>query len=575
MTDDRSLERAARSWLETGPTQAPPRAVEAALLRIDTTPQDRDLPIPRRFTQMSMPARLATAAVIGALAVGGVFYLLGPGRSSNVGAPIPSPSVEPTSIPGLGLLTERFASPTFGYTIAHGPGWMIIPATPSPGSTDFLADGDQILPKGTDSSLAVRSDPLGSDTFETWLGRIRSQIADDPGVPTDCRGGDPSTWPEVKVGGETGHAFELCNASGVVVQVGNRGYVFFLTNSTNDDAEHLTKAGLDTLLGTVTFDPTGVPSASASPSASLVGVPAPALTMGDWQAMADTAIPGLIGAGEHIQLSIDWQDGVHTWIQTNDGSWVVKSTSVAAPAGEIRLVADAAGYPDCNAGDVGRYSWERSVDGLYLTLVSIEDACAQRAAAMGRTWVHSLSAVTDGGLGVMPLEGFWVRMTLPQQRFGLSGNAGYGYLHQMEGPERSFFAIKDPMGVDKPCGTERQAISIGSTSDSIVSYLGGLPGFTAKSESATLAGLPATHVTLTPKGSSACPGGLIPVLESRIVSDTDREWNLTTGIPHSLWVVDRADGAYVFIYEGAGVAVGEEDAVISSMTFLDDLPTPP
>ena len=53
MTDDRSLERAARSWLETGPTQAPDRAVEAALLRIETTPQERDLRIPWRFTDMT------------------------------------------------------------------------------------------------------------------------------------------------------------------------------------------------------------------------------------------------------------------------------------------------------------------------------------------------------------------------------------------------------------------------------------------------------------------------------------------------------------------------------------------
>ena len=36
MTDDRSLERAARSWIEAGPTRAPERAVEAALSRIET-----------------------------------------------------------------------------------------------------------------------------------------------------------------------------------------------------------------------------------------------------------------------------------------------------------------------------------------------------------------------------------------------------------------------------------------------------------------------------------------------------------------------------------------------------------
>ena len=49
MTDDRSLERAARSWIEAGPTRAPDRAVEAALLRIQTTPQERDLRVPWRF----------------------------------------------------------------------------------------------------------------------------------------------------------------------------------------------------------------------------------------------------------------------------------------------------------------------------------------------------------------------------------------------------------------------------------------------------------------------------------------------------------------------------------------------
>ena len=53
MTDDRSLERAARSWLENGPTEAPDRAVEAALLRIETTPQERDWHVPWRLPKMT------------------------------------------------------------------------------------------------------------------------------------------------------------------------------------------------------------------------------------------------------------------------------------------------------------------------------------------------------------------------------------------------------------------------------------------------------------------------------------------------------------------------------------------
>ena len=61
MTDDRSLERAARSFIEEGPTQAPDRAVEAALLRIQTTPQERDQRVPWRFPSMTTPARVAVA----------------------------------------------------------------------------------------------------------------------------------------------------------------------------------------------------------------------------------------------------------------------------------------------------------------------------------------------------------------------------------------------------------------------------------------------------------------------------------------------------------------------------------
>lgn len=103
MTEDRSLERAARSWLENGPTQAPDRTVEAALLRIETTPQERDLRIPWRFPTMTPPARIAAAAVIGVLAVGGALFALRPSDGSSVGAPGPSPSA--TTVPSASAQT--------------------------------------------------------------------------------------------------------------------------------------------------------------------------------------------------------------------------------------------------------------------------------------------------------------------------------------------------------------------------------------------------------------------------------------------------------------------------------------
>jgi hypothetical protein len=98
MTDDRSLERAARSWLEAGPTEAPDRAVEAALLRIHTTPQERDLRIPWRLPKMTTPARVAAAAIIGVLAVGGSIVLFRPGTPVGGTGPSPTASASPIDL---------------------------------------------------------------------------------------------------------------------------------------------------------------------------------------------------------------------------------------------------------------------------------------------------------------------------------------------------------------------------------------------------------------------------------------------------------------------------------------------
>ena len=320
MTDDRSLERAARSWLEAGPTQAPDRAVEAALLRIQTTPQERDLRIPWRLPKMSTPARVAAAAVIGVLAIGGAFYLISPNGRSSVGVPGPTPAASPSV------------------------------------------------------------------------------------------------------------------------------------------------------------------SATASPSASLTAAAAPARSWGDWQATSQGAIAGLFGANEHIQLSIDWQDGLHTWIQTTLGNQVLKSETVQAPAGEIDLLATGADTIGCGAGDLGRYGWSRSADGLFLTLTLVDDTCANRAAAMARTWVHSLSAVNDGGTGVFPITG-WLKATLPSMRWALDDTG----LHSFDAtdPAISFVVITDPQGYDQPCGASGRGpvpgVSAGGTASvtAYADYLRTRPGFDA------------------------------------------------------------------------------------------------
>jgi hypothetical protein len=112
MTDDRSLERAARSFIEPGPTRAPEAALERALLLIETTPQERDLRIPLRFSTMTTPARVAAAAAIGVLAIGGATFIIGrAGQSTNVGGPSPS-APEPSSAVNHSASPSATASPS-------------------------------------------------------------------------------------------------------------------------------------------------------------------------------------------------------------------------------------------------------------------------------------------------------------------------------------------------------------------------------------------------------------------------------------------------------------------------------
>jgi len=97
MSDDRSFERKTRAWLELGPTDAPDQAVEAALLTIESTRQERDLRIPWRLPTMNPIARLAGVAVVAILAVGVAVFALRP--ATNVGVtPTPTPTVSATAI---------------------------------------------------------------------------------------------------------------------------------------------------------------------------------------------------------------------------------------------------------------------------------------------------------------------------------------------------------------------------------------------------------------------------------------------------------------------------------------------
>ena len=223
MTDDRSLERAARSFIEAGPTQAPDRAIEAALLLIETTPQERDLRVPWRIPSMTTPARVAVAALVGVLLVGAAaYYFERPGQPA-VGVPGPSPAA--TASPNASAVPTSSAAggPT---DYAGLQGWIVFEhfgQAPDGSTTTFDADRRQIWLVHADGSNLhelAPGNPIGKASpdispdgnrviFNSWEGPAQIWEASIEGgepvlVSTDCaeavtcREHDPTYSPDGK-----------------------------------------------------------------------------------------------------------------------------------------------------------------------------------------------------------------------------------------------------------------------------------------------------------------------------------------------------------------------------------------
>lgn len=188
MTDDRSLERAARSWIEDGPTRAPDRPVDAALLQIMNTPQERDPWIPRRLPDMSPTFRLAGVAIVLVVAVGVAVFALRP--SSGTGSPATPgattsssavPSASPTPItppiadgsyavdlPVAGILAALDADTTLSAAsrTAIIDDVLVIRGKTTLNLRITVLEGQFTLQQGTDGAPLLPSTPWGMTTID-------------------------------------------------------------------------------------------------------------------------------------------------------------------------------------------------------------------------------------------------------------------------------------------------------------------------------------------------------------------------------------------------------------------------
>ena len=170
MNRDRDFDGIAREWLDDGSDWTPPHVIDAVLLAVRTTPQERDLRISWRTLFMKKP--MYAAAVIAFLAVAGAaaFYAFVP-RSGVGSGPTPIPSVQgttapsPTVTPGDAPIDTTswttYQSERYSFAIGHPPDWTV---TPADHDWTLEADADDWLSTGQD----MFTSPDGHVRVSAW-----------------------------------------------------------------------------------------------------------------------------------------------------------------------------------------------------------------------------------------------------------------------------------------------------------------------------------------------------------------------------------------------------------------------
>lgn len=320
------------------------------------------------------------------------------------------------------------------------------------------------------------------------------------------------------------------------------------------------------------------PTAQPTPGVEPVGAFDKTL-WGLWVADAEP-IPSLPKQGPRIQLAFNWDGGHVLNVQTDyaDGVEALMSDALAAPSGQLRVRAQSS-VQGCQQGDLGTYTWQRSADGLFLTLAAVDDACALRSTTLARTWVRSLGGVNDGGPGMALTADPYpdMQVTLPKLTWGMPALPPVDMGAFGEGdPDRHFTIFLNPHGFADGCSTtDRGEFQIEKTTEALRGYVEGLPANVTETPT-TIGGLTAAHITgvTAPKACTAGDAALFYEPPFPTSNGGPGEISFAFGETLSLWAVVVDGDLLVLAYTGTGVTTADEQAIMDTIKFTNGLPTP-
>ena len=163
MNDNREFDRAVARWLHDGSDVTPPEVIDAVLLAVRSTPQERDFRIAPR-TQIMKYVLYAAAIVAVAVGVAAAYTL---GSASNVGSG-PGITASPAQTPVSTANAEvrpwmDVQSTNYGFVFSMPDGWSI---TPAKHDWTLATDASNPFSAGQD---VISGDGLGRNGFRVGL----------------------------------------------------------------------------------------------------------------------------------------------------------------------------------------------------------------------------------------------------------------------------------------------------------------------------------------------------------------------------------------------------------------------